>query len=77
MTTKPAGECADGANRRSEAQKAGLRPAVGDSATRRRVEQNLVRRFDPIASGTACGRDAAGDVISPTGRSWPRIFPGL
>ena len=84
MTRKPASESAGGARRWGEVRnvwqvaRAGSRCAAGEGpAARRGVDNNVVRRFDPIAVGMARDHDAADDAVCPLGRPWPRIFPGL
>lgn len=63
MTDEPMGESPGGANRPEEA--------------RSRVEQNIIPRRDPIAPRIAREREVADDAVASSGRSWPRIFPGL
>lgn len=84
MTRKPSDESVGGANGREEAcnvwqvARAASRGAARESsAGRSRVDNNSVRRFDPIAVGRARDGDAVDDVVCASERPWPRIFPGL
>jgi hypothetical protein len=84
MTRKPASESAGGAKRWEEVRnvwqvaKAASRRAAGESPTAHRgVDNNAIRRLDPIAVGMARDHDTADDVVCSLGRPWPRIFPGL
>ena len=84
MTRKPASASAGGANRLEEVRnvwqvaKAASRRAAGEGpAARRGLDDDGVRRFDPITVGLTRDHDAAEEVVCPLGRPWPRIFPGL
>ncbi len=81
MPTKPSGERVLAGNRRAEVwqvAKIGSGGAAEDGpAARACCDQHVVPRMDRVARRMAWDCDAVDDVISPSSRSWPRIFPGL